>query len=126
MDLKIYEKTRYQNIYRHKKHKNYVVRINKPVRTSVSVVKGKQITRLEDALRVRDNPHLKIQKGIEIASYSDFYAQYTNYTNYCKNTLKLAKNSLLRKDKTYTKYLRGVFQQKLSKIVESDITYYLI
>ena len=35
MDLNIYEKTRYQNIYRHKKNKNYLIQIKQP-KTTIS------------------------------------------------------------------------------------------
>ena len=47
MDKKVYESTRYQNIYRHKKNKNYIVMISKPTKTSISSIDGKKIIRLE-------------------------------------------------------------------------------
>lgn len=125
MDLKTYEKTRYQNIYRHKKNKNYLVRINKPVRTSITLLNGERILRLEDALKVRDNPRVRKQKKADISVLSDFDAVYTNYTSYCKNTLKYAQNTLINKGKIYNKYLRGVFKKKLSKITMDDFSYYL-
>ena len=57
MNLQIYEKTRWENILRHKKNKNYVVRLNVDgVRTSVSVdSKGNKIFDIETAKQIRDN-----------------------------------------------------------------------
>ena len=43
MNLNIYEKTRYQNIYRHKKNKNYIVKINTPVDSTISIINGEKI-----------------------------------------------------------------------------------
>ena len=34
MDKKVYEKTRYQCIFRNKKNKNYIIQISKPVKTT--------------------------------------------------------------------------------------------
>ena len=70
MNTKVYEKTRYQNIYRHKKNKNYLVMISKPVKSSISTIDGNKILKLEEALKVRDNPNLKIQKLTKTASRS--------------------------------------------------------
>jgi hypothetical protein len=125
MDLKLYEKTRYQNIYRHIKNKNYLVRINKPVRTSITLIDGQRILRLEDALKVRDNPKIRQQKKVDTSILSNFDAVYTNYTSYCKNTLKYAQNTLINKGKIYNKYLKGVFNKKLSKLTMEDFSYYL-
>ena len=123
MDTKVYEKTRYQNIYRHKKNKNYLIMISKPVKTSVSSFNGAKIYKLEDALKLRDNPKLKnTQKN---AVSSDFDTVYTNYTNYCTNVRKLAKNTLIKKEKRYKKYLANVFYKKITKLTENDITNYI-
>ena len=43
MDKKVYENTRYQNIYRHKKNKNYIVKINTPVDSTISIINGENI-----------------------------------------------------------------------------------
>lgn len=123
MDKKVYEKTRYQNIYRHKKNKNYIVMISKPYKSSISSFNGEKIYRLEDALKLRDNPKNKNTKKNAVST--DFDTLYTNYTSYCKNTLKLAKNSLIRKHKTYKKYLSNVFYKKITKLTETDFTSYI-
>lgn len=125
MDLKVYEKTRYQNIYRHKKNKNYLIMVSKPVKTSVSSFNGEKIYRLEDAIKLRDNPKLKNQKTAKNGNSSNFDVLYTNYTSYCKNVLKLAKNSIIRKDKTYKKYLANVFYKNITKLTENDFTCYI-
>lgn len=123
MDTKVYEKTRYQNVYRHKKNKNYLIMLSKPVKTSVSSFNGEKIYRLEDALKLRDNPKLKNTQKNAISS--DFDTLYTNYTNYCRNTLKLAKNTLIKKDKRYKKYLANIFHKKITKLTENDFVSYI-
>ena len=125
MNLKVYEKTRYQSVYRHKKNKNYIIVFSKPVKTSVSSFNGEKIYKLEDALKLRDNPKLKNQKTAKNAYSSDFDALYTSYTSWCENTQKLAKNSLIRKRKTYKKYLSNVFHKKINKLTENDFVYYI-
>ena len=125
MNLKVYEKTRYQNIYRHKKNKNYLIMISKPVKTSISSINGEKIQRLDDALKIRDNPKIKLQKGVEINNKDDFDGLYVKYINWCENAQKLAKNSIIRKSKTYNKYLKGVFNKRISKLKEEDFTYYI-
>lgn len=125
MDLKTYEKTRYQNIYRHKKNKNYLVMISKPVKSSISSVNGNKILRLEDALAIRDNPKLKLQKASKNANTGTFDVLWYDYITWCESVRKLAKNSIIRKTKTYNKYLKDVFYKKVNKIEENDFTYYL-
>ena len=125
MDTKVYEKTRYQNIYRHKKNKNYLVMISKPVKTSISSVGGNKILRLEEALAIRDNPKLKLQKATKTARTGSFDTLWYDYITYSTNVRKLAKNSIIRKNKTYKKYLKGVFNKKIDKITENDFVYYI-
>ena len=71
MDKKVYEKTRYQNIYRHKTNKNYIIMMSKPVKTSIASIDGKKIMKLEDAVNIRDNPKIKVQKGLNILMYAN-------------------------------------------------------
>lgn len=121
MDKKVYEKTRYQNIYRHKKNKNYVIMMSKPVKTSISTMDGKKIMKVEDALKVRDNPKIKMQVGYEVAYKEDFDSLWDKYTDECKNIQRLSYNTMIRKKKTYDKYLKDRFKKKVSKITEKDI-----
>ena len=104
MDKKVYENTRYQNIYRHKKNKNYVIMISKPVKSSISRIDGKKIMKLEDALKIRDNKKIKAQKGQEIACSEDFDTLWCKYIYACKNIKKLAYNTMKRKIKIYNNF----------------------
>lgn len=121
MDKKVYEKTRYQNIYRHKKNKNYLIMISKPVKTSIADIDGNKIMKLEDAIKIRDNPKIKVQKGLELTYKEDFDALWSKYITANKNEMQLAYNTVIRKEKMYNKYLKGYFKKKVSKIVADDI-----
>ena len=125
MDLKIYEKTRYQNIYRHKKNKNYIVMMSKPVKTSIASIDGKKIFRIEDATNIRDNFEIKNQKAVEKAVSGSFDDLWDNYIVWCETSEKQAFNTIIRKKKTYNKYLKNVFKKKISNITEEDFVYYL-
>lgn len=125
MDKKVYEKTRYQNIYRHKTNKNYIIMMSKPVKTSIASIDGKKIMKLEDAVNIRDNPKIKVQKGLEVTYKEDFDTLWEKYINVCKYELKLAYNTLLRKEKMYNRYLKGKFTNKVSKITKDDILRFL-
>lgn len=125
MNTKVYEKTRYQNIYRHKKNKNYLVMISKPVKTSISSYNGKKILKLEEALAIRDNPTQKIKNTSKNVHTRTFDCLWYDYITDCQNVRKLAKNSIIRKNKTFNKYLKGVFYKKVNKIEENDFTYYI-
>ena len=108
MNLRIYEKTRYQNIYRHIKNKNYLVMISKPVKSSISSIDGKKIFKLEDALKIRDNPKLKQQKAAEIIFKDGFDELWDKYNNYCTYNLKLEFNTQDKKNCFY-KYCTCLF-----------------
>ena len=71
MDLKRYEKTRYQNIYRNKKNKNYMIMISNP-KTTIGIVNGKKIFDIEEAKKIRDNPKIRLQKESEIKTKNNF------------------------------------------------------
>ena len=115
MNLKVYEKTRYQNIYRHKKNKNYSVQISKPVKTNISRIDGKPITTIEEALKIRDNISIKKQKGIETLHKENFDILWDAYINDCRVIKKQAFNTIRRKVKDYNRYLKGKIEIPLSK-----------
>ncbi len=121
MDLKKYERTRYQSIYRNKKNKNYVVMISKPVKTSISRIDGKKITTLEEALKIRDNPKTKLVKGAELLYRDDFDTLWCNYIEWCKTIDKQAYNTILRKQKSYTKYFKEKITKRLSKLSKNEM-----
>lgn len=126
MDKKVYESTRYQNIYRHKKNKNYIVMISKPTKTSISSIDGKKIIRLEDALNIRDNPKIKFQKGNEALYKEDFSNIWEKYYNDCKNVQHLAYGTMKKKRLTYNGFLKNTFEEKkLSKISKEHINMFL-
>lgn len=115
MNMKVYEKTRYQNIYRHKKNKNYMIMISKPVKTSISKIDGKRILSIEEALKIRDNPKIKQQKGLETVHKEDFDTLWDKYILDCKNVKKLAYNTINRKQKDYKRYLKNKITINVSK-----------
>lgn len=121
MDKKIYESTRYQNIYRHKKNKNYVIMISTPVKTSISRIDGKKIMEIKDALSIRDNPKIKRQKAAEIKCSDNFDEIWYKYINYCKYQEKMAYNTCNKKLKIYNKHLKDKFQKQIGKIKKEDI-----
>lgn len=122
MNLQTYEKTRYQSIYRHKKNKNYVVMLSNPVKTSISRIDGKKIEKLEDALKIRDNPKIKLQKKNEVLYRETFDTVWEKYVEDCNNAKHLAYNTMLRKEKTYNKYLKGKINKNISKITKEYIS----
>lgn len=125
MDKKVYENTRYQNIYRHKKNKNYIIMISKPVKTSISRIDGKKIMKLEDAIKIRDNKNIKVQKCQEIACREDFDTLWCKYINACKNIQKLAYNTINRKRKMYNKYLKDKIKTRVSKLKKEELAIFI-
>ena len=124
MDLKKYEKTRYQSIYRNKKNKNYVVMLSKPVKSSISRIDGKKITTLEEALKIRDNPKIRLQKANETIHKEEFDFLLDKYMKYCEKDLKLSYNSLKKKRILFDKYFRGRFK-KISAVKKEILSSYI-
>ena len=62
------------------------------------------------------NVNFKVQKSLEITYKEDFDDLWGKYINSCKNELKLAYNTILRKERMYNKYLKGKFEKRVSKI----------
>lgn len=120
MNLKVYEKTRYQNIYRHKKNKNYLIMISKPVKSSISSINKKKIFKLEDALKIRDDPKTRLQKASEIRFKDDLDELWYKYIFYCKNEVKQAYNTYHKKELIYNKYIKGKFPKSLTKYTKED------
>ena len=115
MDMKVYKRTRYQNIYKHIKNGNYVISMNKPVKTSISRIDNKKIVEIDEAIKIRDSVVIRQQKGIETMHKEDFDTLWEKYMDSCKYVLKLAYNTLYRKQKDYNKYLKGKINGALSK-----------
>ena len=121
MDLKTYEKTRYQNIYRHKKNKNYVVQMSKPVKTTISRIEGEKIFKLDEALKIRDNPKIKLSKAKETLNKDSFESLWDKYMNWCIITDKQAYTNYNKKRKVYNKYFKNKFKKAITKIGREDI-----
>lgn len=115
MDMKVYEKTRYQNIYRNKKNKNYVIMMSKPIKTSISRIDKKRILSIDEAIKIRDNVLIKRQKGLETIHKEDFDTLWDKYIYDCKCIRKLAYNTIIRKEKDYNRYLKGKIDKPISK-----------
>lgn len=115
MDMKVYEKTRYQNIYRNKKNKNYVIMMSKPVKTSISRIDKKKIFSIDEAIKIRDNVLIKRQKALETIHKEDFDTLWDKYIYDCKYVKKFAYNTIIRKEKDYNKYLKGRIEKPVSK-----------
>ena len=124
MDMKIYEKTRYQNIYRHKKNKNYLIMISKPIKTSISRIDKKKILSIEEAVKIRDNPKIKLQKANESIYRDEFDNVWDKYINTCVKVKKLAFKTVEKKKQFYNIYLKDKFK-RLSKITKEDVTNFL-
>ena len=116
MDLKKYEKTRYQNIYRNRKNKNYIIMISNPVKTSIASIDGKKIIKLEEALKIRDNAKIKLIKGKETITKDDFHTIWTKYIYWNKYQAKLSYNTIIQKEKMFNKYLKNKVNGKLTKL----------
>ncbi len=123
MDLKIYEKTRYQNIYRNKKKKNYIIQLTEP-KTTISSLNGNKILKLEEALKIRDNPKITMQKKAELAFRGGFDELWDKYTNYCQFELKLSYMTQKKKRLMFNKHLRGEMPP-VSKISKEFLAKYI-
>lgn len=125
MDLNVYEKTRYQNIYRHKKNKNYVVMISSPAKTSISKIDNKKIQKIEDALKIRDNPKIKLQKGNEAIYKEEFDDLWGKYISACKDEKHLAFNTVKKKIILFNKYIKNSFNKRISKITKAEVLQFI-
>lgn len=123
MNLKIYEKTRYQNIYRNKKNKNYIIQITEP-KTTISSIGGNKIYKLEEALKIRDNPKITQQKKAELAFRGGFDELWDKYINYCQFELKLSYMTQKKKNLMFNKHLRGKMPP-VSKISKEFLAKYI-
>lgn len=119
MDMKVYKRTRYQNIYKHK-NGNYVVILNKPVKSSISRINGEKIWKIEEALKIRDNPKIGLQKKSEMLYKDDFDYLFDKYLNWCVNVDKQSYNNTSKKEIKYNAYLKGKFKKPLNKITTEE------
>lgn len=115
MDMKIYKRTRYQNIYKHIKNGNYVISLSKPIKTSISKIDERKIFSIDDAIKIRDNYVRNAVKTNLDSFVDDLDTLWDKYIFDCKFVKKLAYNSIIRKEKAYNKYLKGKIDKKVSR-----------
>ena len=117
MNTKIYEKTRWENIYRHKTNKNYVIRFNGKIGTSISKdERGNKIYDSETARKIRDNQIIIEKKHKEIKHKQTFDDLWDKYIEACKYVKKQAYNTIIRKTKAYDRYIKGKINIPINKI----------
>ena len=125
MNKNIYKNTRYQNIKQHIKNKNYVVLVNKPVKSSISRIDGEKIWKIEDALKIRDNPKTGLQKKSEIMYKDNLDVLWIKYIDWCKYVDKQAYNTYHKKEVIYNSYIKGYFKKSLSKYTKEDFARFI-
>ena len=116
MNLKVYKKTRYQNIYQHIKNKNYVISISKPEKTSIAEIDGTKIYDIDEAINIRDNARKK--KKADIKRIGGFDELFRNYIDYCRNIEKLTYNTILKKEKLYNSFFKNQISKNINKTNE--------
>ena len=116
MNLKVYRKTRYQNIYQHIKNKNYVISISKPEKTSIAEIDGAKIYDIDVAINIRDNARKK--KKTDIKKVGSFDEMFNKYINYCRDIEKLSYNTIRKKEKIYNCYLKNKIRKNINKTSE--------
>lgn len=124
MDLNRYEKTRYQNIYRHKKNKNYMITISNP-KTSISTINGKKIYDIEVAKKVKENPRIRLQKNAEIKYKNNFDELWEKYIENDKLVKKLSYNTYHKKEKMYNRFFKNMFNKPITKITKDFLIKYI-
>ena len=125
MNKNVYKNTRYQNIKQHIKNKNYIVIINKPVKSSISRIDGEKIWRIEEAIKIRDNPKTGLQKKAEIIYKDNLDNLWIKYINWCKYVDKQSYNTYHKKEIIYNSYIRGYFNKSLSKYTREDFALFI-
>ena len=124
MDLKRYDKTRYENIYRHKKNKNYLITISNP-KTCISTINGKKIFDIEQAKKLRDDPKIRLQKKTEVKTKNNFDDLYEKYIYECKYIKKLAYNTYHKKEKIYNQMFKNKINKPIAKIDKEFLTKFI-
>ena len=124
MDKKRYSKTRYQNIYKNIKNKNYIVSIS-TTKTTLSTIDGKKIYDINDAIKLRDDFKSKRSKYEKVTSRETFEILWGKYINECEKVEKLAYNTVKKKKRFYNAHLNKLDDKKVSKITQNEIVMFL-
>jgi len=115
---KIYEKTRYDNIYRHIKNNNYVIRHNG---TTISKIDNLKIYDIKVARDYKSKLDLNLKKIEKTANSYTFKFLWDEYVNYCKNVSKLAYNTIKKKKLFYNCFLHELDTFRVSELTKNDI-----
>lgn len=121
MNKNIYSKTRYQNIYKNKKHGNYIVAISNP-KTTISKFDDKKIFDIEIALKIRNNNLIKPKKSSDTGTFREIWYKYMIE---CEKVEKQAYNTRKKKSILYNKYFNYFENKKIKKISKSEIVNYI-
>ena len=121
----IYVKTRYQNIYRHKKNNNYIIMISKPKKTSISKINNEKIYDIEVAKKYKIKLELDSSKIVKQSNSLFFKDLWINYINHCENVSKLAYNTLKKKHSIYNCFLKDLDNIKIPNLTKQSIADYI-
>lgn len=113
---KYYKKTRYQNIYKHEKNKNYIITIRK-INNVISKFDGEKIYSIDIALKVRDS-YTNKQINKTNLSFEDLYSKYLYE---CENVYKMAYNTLKKKKMFYNIEYYKLAKYKINQISKNDL-----
>lgn len=125
MDLKRYQKTRYENIYRNIKNGNYIVQISNPKTTISTFNDGKKIFDIEIAKKLRNNDKIKQLKSNNIAHIDIFSSLWDKYIYSCENYEKMSYNTLKKKRIFYKTYFCDFYNKRITKIKKQDILIFM-
>lgn len=115
---KIYEKTRYNNIYRHTKNGNYVIRHNN---TTISKIDNKKIYDIKIAKDYKSKLELNIKQAQKSSNSYIFKDLWEEYIYYCENSSKLAFNTIKKKKNMYKRYFHELSTYKINDLKKEDI-----
>lgn len=115
---KIYEKTRYNNIYRHTKNGNYVIRHNN---TTISKISDKKIYDIKIAKDYKSKLELNIKNAKKNCNSYLFKDLWKEYIFYCKEVMKLSFNTLKKKKLFYNCYYKELENKRINNVFKEDI-----
>ena len=115
---KVYEKTRYDNIYRHITNNNYFIRHNG---TTISKINNEKIYDIKVARDYKAKLELNIKKAEKTSNSYSFKDLWKEYVNYSENVAKLAYNTIKKKRLFYNCFLKELDSYKVNEITKNDI-----
>ena len=111
MNMNVYKKTRYQNIYKHTKNGTYAVDISlgynqygKRVRTTRT-----GLLSVENAKKILTDTKIKENIKTKVVNKLDFKSVWEKYIYECESVLKLEYNTIKKKKYAYNNYISKFF-----------------